>query len=147
MIFPDYAVDIGADSEEQAARRGKTLEFDFSAGDFVMKDGRLQSVEGEDALRVRIEKCIRTEADKYQIYLQDGTPYGVKTFDLTNRKLPQAFLFAEIEREVTEALLRDSDVTGVYAFEFDREGRTLSVEFTVESIFGEQEAGYKWLIV
>lgn len=147
MIFPDYVVDIGADSEEQAARRGKTLEFDFSAGDFVTKDGRLQSVEGEDALRVRIEKCIRTEADKYQIYLQDGTPYGVKTFDLTNRKLPQAFLFAEIEREVTEALLRDSDVTGVYGFEFDREGRTLSVEFTVESIFGEQEAGYKWLIV
>ena len=113
----------------------------------MTKDGRLQSVEGEDALRVRIEKCIRTEADKYQIYLQDGTPYGVKTFDLTNRKLPQAFLFAEIEREVTEALLRDSDVTGVYGFEFDREGRTLSVEFTVESIFGEQEAGYKWLIV
>ena len=146
MIFPDYLVDIGAEPEEQAARRGKTLDFDFAEGDFVVRDGRLQAIGGEDALRVRIEKCIRTEADKYRIYLQDSAPYGVKTFDLTNRKLPQAFLFAEIEREVTEALLRDAEITGVYGFTFIREGRTLAVEFTVESVYGEQEAGYEWLI-
>lgn len=147
MIFPDYQVDIGAEPEGQAERRGKTLDFDFNLGDFVTRDGRLQKIDGEDALRVRIEKCIRTEADKYQIYLQDSAPYGVRTFDLTNRKLPQAFLFAEIEREITEALLRDTEITGVYGFEFDREGRTLAVAFTVESVFGELEAGYEWLIV
>ena len=147
MIFPEYEVKISDDVLIERRERGKTLDFDFVTGDFVLKDGRAVPLTGADAVKIRIEKCLRTILNKYEIYRQDSEPYGITAFDLTNRQYPFAFLCAEVEREVTEALLRDSEILAVTEFTFERDRRTLETSFTVESIYGEQEVQYQWLTV
>ena len=147
MIFPEYEVSVSEGEEESIQRQGKTFAYDFEQGDFITQDGRLVALEGAEGLKVWAEKCIRTEAEKFTIYRQDDAAYGVKSVDLMNRRLPLEFICAEIEREITEALLRNEAITGVRDFSFIREGRALQVDFVIESIYGEQEVSKLWQIV
>ncbi len=39
---------------------GKSFLFDFKAGDFVVRDGKLVECDGMDAIKVWIEKILRT---------------------------------------------------------------------------------------
>lgn len=146
-MFPQYEIKINEDEITEGQPRGRTVDFDFTRGEFILRDGRVSPLDGVDALKARIEKCLRTVAGKPEIYRQDALPYGVNTFDLTDRSLPFAFLCAEIEREVTDALLRDSEIIAVTDFTFQRAGRTLETMFTVQSIYGEQEVTHAWLTV
>ena len=54
--------------------------FDFNKGDFVVRDGKLVECDGMDALKVWIEKILKTEKGRYRIY--DGTGYGCQLEDL-----------------------------------------------------------------
>ncbi len=143
-MFPQYQANI-SEIESETKKRGKTLAFDFEKGDFVTLDGKLQPLEGLDGLKVWIEKCIRTVSHKNLIYDQTKEAYGVNTFNLTDRRYPKEFLYAEIQREITEALLLNPAITDVGDFTFEQANRTLVVGFTVDSIYGEQEVDHKWL--
>ena len=50
MIFPEYEVKISDDVLTERRERGKTLDFDFVSGDFVLKDGRIIQLAGADAV-------------------------------------------------------------------------------------------------
>lgn len=146
-MFPQYEFSIRETEQEETPKQGKTFAYDFVNGDFLTRDGRMIALEGADALKAWAEKCIRTEAQKYLIYRQDEKPYGVQTVDLRNRRLPLEFICAEIEREITEALLYNPNITGVRDFSFERQNRTLSVNYTIDSIYGTQEVNGEWQMV
>lgn len=115
----------------------KTFLFNFQAGDFVTQDGKVKTAEGVDALRMRIEKVLRTEKFKFKVYESDGDEYGVTLLEYLNSGYPRQFVESEIEREITETLNSDTEVTGVYDFVFDKTKRTLTAAFKVNSIYGE----------
>ena len=46
----------------------KTFDFDFRNGEFNMKNGNPVVLEGVDALKMWIQKCIRTQLNRYSIY-------------------------------------------------------------------------------
>lgn len=142
-MFPDYEpilkVNVNNDTENiETTNYGKSLLFDFTIGDFVVKDGEIQTVEGIEELKQWVKKILITEKNKYKIYEKVGdedNEYGVSFYEILYSNYPP-FINAEIQREVTEVLLKNSEIINVYDFNFIRDKRALTVSFTVESIYG-----------
>lgn len=106
----------------------KTYEFDFDTGEIG------GFISGEDAIRQFIRKALVTPRFRCLIY--DDT-YGSELEDLIGQDISAALLGTELERIITEALIYDDRIIGVYDFEFEREADVLYASFTVETIYGE----------
>lgn len=116
---------------------GKSPSFDFEVGDFVVKDGKVQMLTGYDALKQWIQKVLKTEKNKYKIYNTDDVEkYGVALLELITSKYPIAYIQAQVETIVTEALVKNSDIKAVNNFVFVRDKMLLNCEFDVISIYG-----------
>lgn len=115
----------------------KTFKFDFAAGDFVTKDGKVQVVDGVNALQTRVEKVLRTEKFKFKVYESDGDEYGATLLEYINSGYPIQFIESEIDREITDVLSLDDEVLSVTDFEFSRGKRKLTATFKVNTIYGE----------
>lgn len=122
---------------ETNSKMGKSFLFDFNRGDFVLKDGKLVEIEGIEALKVWVEKILKTEKFKFKIYENSEiNEYGVTLLELINKDYPIYFVESEIQREVTEALLKNAEINSVSNFTFSKEGRGLNISFEVSSIYG-----------
>ena len=79
----------------------KSYLFDFDKGDFAVRDGKLVECDGIDAIKVWIEKILRTEKHRYKIY--DGTDYGCQIEDLIiGNTYSFEFTDSELKREIEE---------------------------------------------
>lgn len=86
-----------------------------------------------DAMIQVIYKILNTERYIYPIYSWN---YGIELADLFGE--PVAYVCAEIERRVTEALTQDDRIESVSDFEFDINKRHVVVcTFLVHTIFGD----------
>lgn len=121
--------------EEDEPLIGKSFLFDFKKGDFVLKDGKLVVLEGIEALKMWIVKVIRTEKFRFRIYentgFEDDEQYGVMLEDLIGSNFDREFIEAEIEREVTEALLLHEYIISVDEWQFERNSKKMTVSFAV----------------
>lgn len=121
--------------EEDEPTIGKSFLFDFKKGDFVMKDGKLVVLEGIEALKMWIIKVIRTEKFRFRIYenteFENDEQYGVMLEDLIGSNFDREFIEAEIEREVTEALLLHEYIISVDEWQFERNSKKMTVSFAV----------------
>lgn len=130
-MFPEIT-ELEINIEPEAVERepiGMSYLYDFQKGDFVLQNGRLVEVHGIDSLRVWVEKVLRTEYGRFRIYKE--VEYGVILEDLIGSNYPRDFVEAEIEREVTTALLRHEHIISVENWDFERDGSTMRVWFTV----------------
>lgn len=136
-MFPEYEPQLNTNIEQNKTTSRKSFLFDFYTGDFVLKDGKLVEVEGIESLKVWIQKILKTEKFKFKVYeTGEVNEYGATLLDLINSEYPQIFIQSEIEREITEALLRNSEILNVENFIFTRETRFLIVNFDVITIYG-----------
>jgi hypothetical protein len=109
---------------------GKSFLFDFNKGDFALKDGKIQTAEDISALKVWIEKILRTKRDEYKIY--EGTPYGSRFDDLAvGSTYPPTFIDSELRREVEDALTQNPQIITVSDFTVDRSAGNCTVNFNV----------------
>lgn len=122
-------------AEEDVPTIGKSFLFDFKKGDFVFKDGKLVVLEGMEALKMWIIKVIRTEKFRFRIYenteFENDEQYGVMLEDLIGSNFDREFIEAEIEREVTEALLLHEYIISVDEWQFERNSKKMTVSFAV----------------
>lgn len=135
-MFPTLDLDNVIEKMEQEERQiqGKTFLYDFEKGDFVVKDGRLVEVSGKEAIKVWIEKILRTEKFKFEIYKKDEEidEYGTTIKELIQgRKLPQFFLQSELRREIEEALQKHNEIERIEDFRTEQNFATLEIYFTV----------------
>ena len=120
---------------------GISFNYDFILGDFILKDGKVEELMGIDALKVWIFKLLKTEKFKFEIYATgEVDEYGITLMDLIHSDYPYIFIKSEIQREITEELLKNVEILGIKDFVFTREKRTLTVNFTVNSIYGVVES-------
>lgn len=113
-----------------AAGGSKTYLFDFSTGEFVVSDGKLAECDGLEAIRVWIEKILRTEKGRFKIY--SGTEYGCRLEDLIiGSSYSAAFIEAELKREIEEALLQNPRITSVSNLQITRGASNLTIEMEV----------------
>ncbi|WP_077369717.1 DUF2634 domain-containing protein [Anaerosalibacter sp. Marseille-P3206] len=119
---------------EEKKNQGKTFLYDFKKGDFAIRGGRLVEVEGKEAVRVWIEKILRTEKFKFEVYKEDEgiDEYGISIKDLIQgKKVPQFFLQSELRREIEQALKKHSEIDRIEDFRTEQELATLKIYFTV----------------
>lgn len=133
-MLPKIAeLQINMENTTKTPDNGKSFLFDFKSGDFALQNGKMIEVEGIDSLKIWIQKTLLTEKNKYQIY--KGTDYGVSLEDLIVGKYPTDFTRNEIQREITEALLINPNVSTVTNFNFNNDKDLLTVGFTVNHLF------------
>ena len=113
----------------------KAYKFDFQKGEFVFENKDAVVLTGYDALKQWIEKCIRTQLNRYPIY--QGTGYGANIEDLVIGK-SYGFDFAESElrREIETAMLKHEDIYKMESFKAIKNGDVLNVEFTLTTKYG-----------
>lgn len=112
-----------------------TYNFDFNQGEFVMSGGAVAVLEGVNALRLWIDKTIRTQLGRYSIY--DGKNYGANIEDLIiGKSYGFDFVESELKREIETALLRHEDILGMDKFSVVKRGTVLEVSFTLKTVYG-----------
>lgn len=92
-------------------------------------------IDAIQAVAQAIYLMLNTERYKHAIYSWN---YGVEFSDLFGQ--PRDYVYPEIKRRITEALLTDDRITGVGDFNFSKQKSAVGVTFTVATIYGEIEA-------
>lgn len=88
-----------------------------------------------EAMKQAIYKILFTERYEYLIYSWN---YGIELGDLFGK--PKPFVYPELKRRITEALMQDDRITGVNNFAFSSKKGEVTVTFTVHTVFGDIEA-------
>lgn len=133
-MFPN-STDIMLDNESNAASGTKSYMFDFENGDFVVRDGKLIECDGISAIKVWIEKILRTEKGRYPIY--DNTEYGCHLEDLIiGNSYTAEFIEAELKREIEDALKQNPQITSVTNFNITRNTNAITV--TLEVVLNDE---------
>ena len=128
-MFPN-STDIMLDNKSNKSSGTKSYMFDFENGDFVVRDGKLIEYDGIDAIKVWIEKILRTEKGRYPIY--DNTEYGCHLEDLIiGNSYTAEFIEAELKREIEDALKQNPKITSVTNFNITRNTNAITVTLEV----------------
>ena len=133
-MFPN-STDITLDNESNTTNGTKSYMFDFENGDFVVRDGKLIECDSIDAIKVWIEKILRTEKGRYKIY--DNTEYGCHLEDLIiGNSYTAEFVEAELKREIEDALKQNPQITSVTNFNIIRNKNAITV--TLEVVLNDE---------
>lgn len=108
---------------------GKAFLYDYAAGDFVYRNGAPVLLEGKEALEAWIEKCLRTV--KFKALVHKDLEFGPNLEDLIGSSFDRDFVKAEIERECSEALLKNTYITRIDSFEFEVSDDKLTANITL----------------
>ena len=128
-MFPN-STDIMLDNKTQTLNGTKSYIFDFTTGDFIVRDGKIIECDGIDAIKVWIEKILRTEKGRYPIY--DNTEYGCHLEDLIiGNSYTAEFIEAELKREIEDALKQNPRITSVTNFNITRNKNAITVTLEV----------------
>lgn len=130
-MFPNSrSITVSAQNAKQTGT--KSYLFDFEKGDFAVRDGKLVECDGIDAIKVWIEKILRTEKNRYKIY--DGTDYGCQIEDLIiGNTYSFEFTDSELKREIEEALLQNPKIIAISKFLITRNKNSVTVELEVNT--------------
>lgn len=90
--------------------------------------------DGLKAMKLAIFKILSTERYRYPIYSWN---YGIELEDLFGQPIP--YVYAELQRRITEALEADDRIISVTGFEFSHDDGDVFARFDVETIFGTLE--------
>ena len=133
-MFPN-STDIMLDNKTQTLNGTKSYLFDFTTGDFIVRDGKIIECDGIDAIKVWIEKILRTEKGRYPIY--SDTEYGCHLEDLIiGNSYTAEFIEAELKREIEDALKQNPQITSVTNFNITRNTNAITV--TLEVVLNDE---------
>jgi hypothetical protein len=90
------------------------------------------AVDGLSAIEQAIYKIINTERYSHLIYSWN---YGIEFADLFGKPIP--YVYPEIKRRITEALLQDDRITSVSDFFFSNQKGRVLTQFKVYTTEGE----------
>lgn len=119
--------------------------YDFKKGDFVYEKGNPVKVEGKEALKVWIEKALRTRINTYKIYedsyegAENEREYGSNIWNMIRgQKLPRLVIQAETQRDVEETLLKNDKILGIEDYEISQgsinDSSVLNISFVVRTV-------------
>lgn len=102
------------------------------------RDNELTTIAGYvddiNAVKQAVYKILNTERFTYPIYSWN---YGIELADLFGQPIP--WVYPELERRITEALVWDDRINSVTDFEFESFRNDVHAKFTVNSIYGSYE--------
>ncbi len=131
-IFPVIPTDIPAQAAETVGR-SPAFAFDSTSsrrGAFQLVDGALVERTGREAVRQWFELMLRQKPGAIPIYRTDSSSQPGVDRTMLDRRMPEGWVQAEIERQVRETAAFCPAVRAVDSFVFTRLRRGLQVEFT-----------------
>lgn len=131
-IFPVIPTDIPAQAAETVGR-SPAFAFDSTSsrrGAFQLVDGALVERTGKEAVRQWFELMLRQKPGAIPIYRTDSASQPGVDRTMLDRRMPDGWVQAEIERQVRETAAFCPAVRAVDSFVFTRLRRGLQVEFT-----------------
>ena len=130
-IFPVIPTDIPA---QAAAGSGRAPAFqweeDGRSGAFQLVDGALKERTGVEAVKQWFELMLRQTPGAVPVYRTDSSTQPGVDRTLLDRRMPEGWVQAEIERNVRETAAFCPAVRTVDSFAFTRLRRGLQVAFT-----------------
>lgn len=90
--------------------------------------------DGLEAVKLAVYKILSTERYRYPIYSWN---YGIELEDLFGQPIP--YVYAELQRRITEALEADDRILSVTNFEFSHDDGDVFASFNVETVYGTLE--------
>lgn len=88
--------------------------------------------DGLGAMEQAVYKILNTERYQFVIYSWN---YGVELSDLFGKPIP--WVFSELPRRITEALLQDDRILAVTDFDLSHKRGDVLAKFRVQTIFGD----------
>ena len=131
-IFPVIPTDIPAQAAETVGR-SPAFAFDSTSsrrGAFQLVDGALVERTGKEAVKQWFELMLRQKPGAIPIYRTDSSSQPGVDRTMLDRRMPDGWVQAEIERQVRETAAFCPAVRAVDSFVFTRLRRGLQVEFT-----------------
>lgn len=113
----------------------KEYAIDWDNNTLLLKDGRPYLITGNEALKVWIYKALhpQTQLFKYNAYSDN---YGNEFMNLISRFVNTDTKRAELQRIITEALLVNPYILNLSEFKFSQIGSKMTIEFTVQTVYG-----------
>lgn len=138
-MFPSQDTQLNTTKESPSGKI--SFQFDFSTGDFLIEDGKVKNLSGLEAIKIWITKVIKTEKYRFEIYnTNEVEKYGASLQEIVTSKYPMEFIKSEIQREITETLLKNTEIKEVSNFVFNRDKRVLNVTFNAKTVYGTIES-------
>ena len=131
-IFPVIPTDIPAQAAETVGR-SPAFAFDSTSsrrGAFQLVDGALVERSGVEAVKQWFELMLRQKPGAIPVYRTDSSSQPGVDRTMLDRRMPDGWVQAEIERQVRETAAFCPAVRAVDSFVFTRLRRGLQVEFT-----------------
>ena len=138
MAFPFIDIEPESQQTESALENFREFEWDYKTNQYVITNGQINIVEGKEALKIWIYKCIMTQRGRFFAYSWD---FGTDLETLINSGLNREIIKSETKRLIREALLINEYIIDCYNFSIDFKGDTMYVEFTVDTVYGDIEIG------
>ena len=119
-----------------------SFKFDFDTGDFEVIDGKVSKIAETDLIKNKIEKLLRTEFEKYDIYSKYGMPYHNWVCGQRDRELVRIAMTRELTERIPELV---DGVTRVYDITFGFERNGINIVLSVETEYTNQEEVSLWI--
>ena len=138
MAFPFIDIEPVSEQTTEAFQDFREYEWDYTTNKYVVRNGQINIIEGKEALKIWIYKCIMTVRGRYDGYTWD---FGSDLESLINSGLNREIIKSETKRMIREALLINEYILDCYNFVIELKGDTMHVEFTVNTVYGDIEIG------
>ncbi|MBU5306472.1 DUF2634 domain-containing protein [Clostridioides mangenotii] len=114
----------------------KEVAWDFEKDEPIIENNKFKIIEGKEALKVWIYKCIKTNRYEHEVYSWD---YGTELSDLIGQRYTKGLTESEATRYIKEALEVNPYILNVETVDSKLEGDVLSANVKVTTIYGEVE--------
>ena len=114
----------------------REVAWNFEKDEPVVENGDFKVIEGNEAIKVWVYKCIKTNKYEHEIY---SWGYGTELSELIGQKYSKGLTESEASRFIKEALLINPYIleVNVKSANFNRD--VLSANVKVSTIYGEVE--------
>lgn len=102
----------------------------------ILENGDFKVIEGNEAIKVWVYKCIKTNRYEHEIYSWD---YGTELSELIGQKYSKGLTESEASRYIKEALLVNLYILDVNVANTKFTEDLLSVDIIISTIYGEVE--------
>ncbi|MFR9189844.1 MAG: DUF2634 domain-containing protein [Anaerotruncus massiliensis (ex Togo et al. 2019)] len=115
----------------------REVKWDFEKGEPVFRGGEPVVAEGAEAIKTWVWKALVTERARYEIYSWN---FGSEVESLIGQPYTDELKRAEAVRYVREALEINPYITEVTAASVDFDNGVLTIDVTVDTVYGEVQA-------
>lgn len=110
--------------------------WDFDKDEYIVKNGDMQIVTGNDAIEVWCYFALKTDRYVHEIYSWN---YGSEMYALIGQKYSRELTQSEAKRYITEALLINRYILDVDVRSIDFKGSRVYLEIYITTVYGGKE--------